>query len=62
LEGFVVIDYLARIGEAIADLMKWYEEGKLRYRVDVVEGLEQAPRAINKLFDGTNKGKLMVKV
>jgi len=62
LEGFVVIDYLARIGEAMADLAKWYGEGKLRYRVDVVEGLEQAPRAINKLFDGTNKGKLMVKV
>ena len=42
--------------------MKWHAEGRLRYRVDVVEGLEQAPKAINKLFDGTNMGKLIVKV
>jgi len=62
MEGFLVLDYFPRSGEAMADLMKWYGEGKLRYRVDVVEGLEQAPRSINKLFDGTNKGKLIVKV
>jgi NADPH-dependent curcumin reductase CurA len=62
MEGFLVLDYLPRAGEAMADLMKWYADGKLRYRVDVVEGLKQAPRAINKLFDGTNKGKLIVKV
>jgi NADPH-dependent curcumin reductase CurA len=62
MEGFLVLDYFPRAGEAMADLMKWYGEGKLRYRVDVVEGLEQAPSAFNKLFDGTNKGKLIVKV
>jgi len=62
MEGFVVSEYFDRSQEALADLMKWYVEGKLRYRVDVVEGLEQAPRAVNKLFDGTNKGKLIVKV
>jgi NADPH-dependent curcumin reductase len=62
MEGFLVLDYFARAGEAMADLMKWYGEGKLRYRVDVVEGLEHAPKAINRLFDGTNKGKLIVKV
>jgi NADPH-dependent curcumin reductase CurA len=62
MEGFLVLDYLDRTQEALDDLMKWHAEGKLRYRVDVVEGLEQAPRAINKLFDGTNMGKLIVKV
>ncbi len=36
--------------------------GKLRYRVDVVDGLESAPTSLNKLFDGSNKGKLIVKV
>jgi NADPH-dependent curcumin reductase CurA len=30
--------------------------------VDIVEGLEQAPVAINRLFDGSNKGKLIVKI
>jgi len=33
----------------------------LRYRTDVVVGLEQALTAINKLFDGTNQGKLIIK-
>jgi NADPH-dependent curcumin reductase CurA len=62
MEGFIVLDYFDRAQEAMADLMKWYTDGRLRYRVDVIEGLEQAPRAINKLFDGTNRGKLIVKV
>ena len=62
MEGFIVVDYMPRAQEAIRDLSQWYAEGKLRYRVDVVEGLENAPRAINKLFDGSNMGKLIVKV
>jgi len=62
VEGFIVIDYLDRAQEAMADLGRWLMEGKLKYRVDVVEGLEQAPRALNKLFEGSNQGKLIVKV
>lgn len=62
VEGFIVIDYLSRAQEAIADLSKWYSEGKIKYRVEVVEGLDQAPKALNRLFDGSNKGKLIVKL
>jgi hypothetical protein len=62
VEGFIVIDYFDRAQEAIADLSKWYFEGKIKYRVDVVEGLELAPQALNKLFDGSNMGKLIVKI
>jgi NADPH-dependent curcumin reductase CurA len=62
MEGFIILDYAARYGEALAELQKWYVAGQLRYRVDVVDGLEQAPRVINKLFDGSNQGKLVVKV
>jgi NADPH-dependent curcumin reductase CurA len=62
MEGFLALDYFPRSAEAMADLAKWYGEGRLRYRVDVVEGLEQAPVAINRLFDGSHKGKLIVKV
>ena len=62
LQGFIVIDYMARAQEAMADLGKWYMEGKLKYRVDVVEGLKEAPRAVNKLFEGSNQGKLIIKV
>lgn len=62
VQGFVFGDYLDRIQEAVADLGKWLVQGKIQYRVHVVEGLEKAPQAINMLFDGSNKGKLMVKV
>jgi len=62
MEGFIVLDYLPRAQEAIPELIKWYMEGKIKYRVDVVEGLKEAPRAVNKLFDGSNQGKLIIKV
>jgi NADPH-dependent curcumin reductase CurA len=62
MQGFIVLDYLPRASEAIPELIKWHMEGKLKYRVDVVEGLKEAPRAVNKLFDGSNQGKLIIKV
>ncbi len=62
MEGFIVTDYMSRAQEAIADLTKWYLEGKLKYRVDVVDGLKSAPSAVNKLFDGSNQGKLIIKI
>lgn len=62
LEGFIVLDYMDRAPEAFAELGRWLAEGKIKYRVDVVDGLEQAPDALNRLFDGSNAGKLIVKV
>jgi len=62
IQGFLFGDYLDRMQEAYADLGKWLAQGKIQYRVHVVEGLEKAPQAINMLFDGSNKGKLIVKV
>jgi NADPH-dependent curcumin reductase len=62
MEGFLVSDYMARAGEAFEALGKWYAEGRLQYRADEVEGLQNAPAALNRLFTGENTGKLMVKV
>ena len=62
MEGFIVLDYLPRAAEAVSSLAQWFAEGKIQYRVDIVDGLEHAPSAINKLFDGSNKGKLILKV
>ena len=62
VEGFIVLDYADRYYEAYRELTKWLSEGKIQYRVDVVDGLTEAPSAINKLFDGSNQGKLIVKV
>ena len=62
MEGFVVFDYLTRTEEALAELVPWVMEGKIRYREDVREGLENAPEALLDLFNGGNTGKLIVKV
>jgi NADPH-dependent curcumin reductase CurA len=62
MEGFIVLDHLADAERATADLVRWHLAGKLRYRLDVVHGLEKAPAAVNRLFDGTNTGKLVVRV
>ena len=62
IEGFIVLDYLDRSMECMMQLAQWYGEGRLKYRSDIVDGLEHAPAALNKLFDGSNQGKLMVRV
>jgi NADPH-dependent curcumin reductase CurA len=62
VEGFIVMDYLDRTGEAVAKLSEWYAEGRLKYKVDVYDGLETAPTNINRLFDGSHDGKLIIKV
>lgn len=62
MEGFLVLDYVARFPEAIAAMTKWVAEGRLKNRVDVVEGLENAPAAFQRLFTGGNTGKLLVRV
>ncbi|HMG36872.1 MAG TPA: NADP-dependent oxidoreductase [Blastocatellia bacterium] len=62
VEGFIVMDYMNRAEEAFRDLGSWLMSGRLKYRVDEVVGLEQAPTAINGLFTGSNIGKLVVKI
>ncbi len=62
VQGFIVTDFASRFPEALDQLARWHAEGRIQYRVDVVDGLENAPTALTKLFDGTNSGKLIVKV
>lgn len=62
VQGFIVLDFLPRFAEGIAQLAQWYGEGRIRHRDTIVEGFEQAPAALNMLFDGRNLGKLIVRV
>ena len=62
VQGFIILDYIPRWSEAISDLGQWLNQGKIKYALEVIEGLENAPKAILKLFDGNKKGKLVVKV
>ena len=62
IQGFIATDFGKRVKEMIGDFSNWYREGKLTYRIDLVQGLEEAPIAINRLFNGTNNGKLIVQI
>jgi NADPH-dependent curcumin reductase CurA len=62
LEGFIVMDYYDRAREAMDDLVRWHTDGRIQYRVDMVDGLEHAPEALLRLFRGENQGKLIVKI
>ncbi len=62
LQGFIVSDYFPRMGEFIQEAGQWLAEGKLQYRTDIVDGLENAPTAVQRLFTGENLGKLLIRV
>jgi NADPH-dependent curcumin reductase CurA len=62
MEGFIILDYFSRTREAVADLAPWVNEGKIQYATDVVDGLDNAPGALNRLFTGANMGKVMVRL
>jgi NADPH-dependent curcumin reductase CurA len=62
IEGFIVLDYAPRYAEAMQALGAWLAEGKLKYRLDVVPGLENAPAALRRMFAGGNVGKEVVMV
>ncbi len=62
MTGFLVLDYVPRFGEAVAQLSQWVADGRIRYAEDIVEGLEHAPSTLNRLFEGRNLGKQLLKV
>jgi hypothetical protein len=62
MTGFVLLDYVDRFMEGAMELAQWVMQGKVKYREHIVNGLENAPSALRMLFDGTNRGKLMVKI
>lgn len=62
IQGFLATDHASKIKEMVTNFTQWHISGKLKYRVEIVRGLESAPTAINKLFDGSNTGKLVIEV
>jgi NADPH2:quinone reductase len=62
IAGFLIFDHVERFPEAIEHLAGLMAEGKLKYEETVVDGLERAGDAVNGLFEGTNTGKLLVRV
>ncbi len=62
MEGFIVLDWMSEYPMARARIREWLESGKLKYKEDVQEGIENAPRTLMRLFQGENFGKQLLRV
>jgi NADPH-dependent curcumin reductase CurA len=61
-QGFIVSDFAAQKADFETDMIGWLRAGKVKYREDVVEGLENAVTAFQGLLKGRNFGKLLVRL
>ena len=63
MKGFIIFDdYAHRYEEFATDMQKWVQEGKIKYKEHLIEGLENAPEGLNDVLAGRNFGKMVVKI
>jgi len=62
MQGMIIFDWKDRYGEALPTLTSYVADGKLKYRESIVEGLDNAPRALIALLKGENFGKQLVRI
>lgn len=62
MEGFIVMDFAHNDAKCLRAMQHWVSTGQVKVTEDIVEGLENAPRALIGLLAGDNKGKRMVRV
>ncbi|HWW03671.1 NADP-dependent oxidoreductase [Collimonas sp.] len=61
MQGFIIFDYYPRYLEFFKEMSGWVAAGKIKYREDIVGGLENAPQAFIGLLEGKNFGKLVIR-
>jgi len=62
IQGFIVWDYAAQQDEFQTAMSGWIREGRVKYREDIIDGLENAPEAFIGLLEGRNFGKLVIRI
>jgi NADPH-dependent curcumin reductase CurA len=62
IRGFIVSDFWGRFDEFIREVPQWIKEGRIKYREDIAEGLENAPAAFMGMLKGKNFGKQLVRI
>ena len=62
IQGMIVTDHVDRMPDFLRDMAQWLSEGKIKYREDIVQGLENAPTAFIGLLNGDNTGKRLIQV
>ncbi|MAD57909.1 MAG: NADP-dependent oxidoreductase [Porticoccus sp.] len=62
IQGFLIFDYKDRYEEALSNLTKWIVSGSIKYRENILHGIEKAPDSIAAIYRGENLGKMLIKV
>jgi NADPH-dependent curcumin reductase CurA len=62
IKGFLVMDYLPNSQKALEQLEEYLENNQLKHQEDILNGIENCPDALNRLFTGQNIGKQLVEV
>jgi NADPH-dependent curcumin reductase CurA len=62
VQGFTVLDYIDRFAEGVGQLAQWLMAGELKHREEVVDGLDNILPTFLRLFDGSNQGKLVIRL
>ena len=62
IQGFIIFDHYQRAPAFQRDMSGWLREGRVHYREELIDGLENAPRGLIGLLRGENFGKLIVRV
>ncbi|HZL88281.1 MAG TPA: NADP-dependent oxidoreductase, partial [Pirellulaceae bacterium] len=60
--GFIVWDFASQMPQFLADISVWLREGRLKYKEDITDGLENAPRELIGLLRGKNFGKKIIRI
>jgi NADPH-dependent curcumin reductase CurA len=62
VRGFIVSDFASRQADFLRDVGEWVRTGRLKYREDIVDGLEKAPTSFIGMLQGNNFGKTLVRI
>jgi hypothetical protein len=62
MKGFIVLDYVNEYPKAFKELFELVEQGKLKVKIDMQNGIDECPNALVRLLTGKNTGKVIVKV
>ena len=62
MQGFIIFDYAERYTEALQELTQWVRQDLIRYREDILEGIDQAPGSVAGLYRGENFGKRLIRI
>jgi NADPH-dependent curcumin reductase CurA len=62
MTGFIIVDHVHRYKEWTQIMGKWIADGRLKYRIDMLEGFENLPKGLIRLFTGDNIGKQLIRI